>query len=157
MLLANSLLVPKWATWDHFRRLEAQGLMMFGQMTAGSWIYIGTQGILQGTYETFAAAGKKHFGGTSQGARSSPRVWVAWAARSRSRRRWPARVPRIEVDPTRMQRRLETRYLDEVTTRSTKRSRASVRVEDRALSVGLLGNAAEIVPRARAARQAPTS
>src|SRR5207253_11136533 len=62
VLLANSLLVPKWATWDEFRRLEAKGLTMFGQMTAGSWIYIGTQGILQGTYQTFAAAGEKHFG-----------------------------------------------------------------------------------------------
>src|SRR5499427_1914732 len=63
VLLANSLLVPRWATWEHFRRLEAQGLIMFGQMTAGSWIYIGTQGILQGTYETFAACGRAHFGG----------------------------------------------------------------------------------------------
>src|SRR3954454_22709469 len=62
VLIANSLLVPKWATWDEFRRLEAEGLTMFGQMTAGSWIYIGTQGILQGTYQTFAAAGQKHFG-----------------------------------------------------------------------------------------------
>src|SRR4051794_18388401 len=67
VLLANSLLVPKWATWEHFNRLEAQGLIMFGQMTAGSWIYIGTQGILQGTYETFAEAGRQHFKGSWAG------------------------------------------------------------------------------------------
>src|SRR3982074_963634 len=67
VLIANSLLVPRWATWEEFRRLEAMGLTMFGQMTAGSWIYIGTQGILQGTYETFAACARKHFGGTLAG------------------------------------------------------------------------------------------
>src|SRR6202011_4193686 len=67
VLIANSLLVPKWATWEEFRRLEAMGLTMFGQMTAGSWIYIDTQGILQGTYETFAAAARKHFGGDLAG------------------------------------------------------------------------------------------
>src|SRR5947209_3894003 len=67
VLLANSNLVPRWATWEHFRELEARGLIMFGQMTAGSWIYIGTQGIVQGTYETFAAAGRKHFGGDLAG------------------------------------------------------------------------------------------
>src|SRR4051794_33971333 len=71
VLIANSLLVPKWATWDEFRRLEAEGLTMFGQMTAGSWIYIGSQGILQGTYQTFAAAGEKHFGSSDLGGRQS--------------------------------------------------------------------------------------
>ena len=83
VLIANSNLVPKWATWEHFNELDRKGLMMFGQMTAGSWIYIGSQGIVQGTYETFAEAGRQHYGG------SSPRVWAAWAARSRSPRRWP--------------------------------------------------------------------
>src|SRR5438067_3630620 len=70
VLIANSLLVPKWATWDEFRRLEAEGLTMYGQMTAGSWIYIGSQGILQGTYQTFAAAGEKHFGSPGLGGRT---------------------------------------------------------------------------------------
>ena len=93
MLLANSNLVPKWATWDEFRRLEALGLTMFGQMTAGSWIYIGTQGILQGTYETFVAARKAYAertkkDGAALGAHRGPRA--GWAARSRSRRRWRA-------------------------------------------------------------------
>ena len=93
VLIANSLLVPKWATWDEFRRLEAEGLTMFGQMTAGSWIYIGTQGILQGTYQTFAAAAEKHFGARRPGRPHDPhrRARRAWAARSRSRGRWPAR------------------------------------------------------------------
>ncbi len=93
VLIANSNLVPHWATWDEFRRLEATGLTMFGQMTAGSWIYIGTQGILQGTYETFVAARRAYEARTTQGRRPSgcsPRASAAWAARSRSRRRWRA-------------------------------------------------------------------
>ena len=86
VLIANSNLVPRWATWDEFRRLEALGLTMYGQMTAGSWIYIGTQGILQGTYETFAACARKHFGGIARRAGwSSPAASAAWAGRSR----WP--------------------------------------------------------------------
>jgi urocanate hydratase len=85
VLIANSNLVGKWATWEHFRALEAEGKMMYGQMTAGSWIYIGTQGILQGTYETFAAAANRHFGGDRCGIGwSSPAAWGAWAARNRS-------------------------------------------------------------------------
>ena len=92
VLIANSLLVPRWATWDEFRRLEALGLTMFGQMTAGSWIYIGTQGILQGTYQTFAAAGEKHFGSPDlSGKTSSPPGLAGWAAPSLSPRRWQAR------------------------------------------------------------------
>ena len=85
VLIANSNLVGDWANWEQFRKLEAEGLMMYGQMTAGSWIYIGTQGILQGTYETFGAVAKKKFGGTLAGTSPSPPVWEAWAARSR----WP--------------------------------------------------------------------
>ena len=92
VLIANALLVPRWATWDEFRRLEAEGLTMYGQMTAGSWIYIGTQGILQGTYQTFAAAGETHFGSpTSPARRCSPPASGGWAARSRSPRRWRER------------------------------------------------------------------
>ena len=86
VLIANANLVPHWATWDEFRRLEAAGLTMYGQMTAGSWIYIGTQGILQGTYETFAEAARQHFGGTL-GAAALTAGLAAWAARSR----WPSR------------------------------------------------------------------
>ena len=86
VLIANSNLVPQWATWEHFRELDAAGLMMYGQMTAGSWIYIGTQGILQGTYETFAAVARKRFGGTLAGpARGHRRASAAWAAPSRWR------------------------------------------------------------------------
>ena len=84
MLIANALLVPAWATWDHFRDLEAKGLTMYGQMTAGSWIYIGTQGILQGTYETLAALARTHFDGTCAHRSSSRPASAAWAARSRS-------------------------------------------------------------------------
>ena len=88
VLIANANLVGDWANWDEFRRLDALGLTMYGQMTAGSWIYIGTQGILQGTYETFAAAGQKHFGGRPGRPRSSSRpASAAWAARSRWRSR----------------------------------------------------------------------
>ncbi len=92
VLIANSNLVRKWATWDEFRRLEKLGLTMYGQMTAGSWIYIGTQGILQGTYETFVAArrGGARSGGGKGSCRYSRRGSAAWGARSRSRRRWPA-------------------------------------------------------------------
>ena len=86
MLIANSMLVPAWATWEHFYELDRKGLMMYGQMTAGSWIYIGTQGILQGTYETFAEAARQHFGGIARGpARASPPASAAWAAPSRWR------------------------------------------------------------------------
>ena len=91
VLIANSNLVPKWATWEHFNELDRKGLMMYGQMTAGSWIYIGSQGIVQGTYETFAEAGRQHFGGNSRTSGSSRQVWAAWAARSRSPRRWRGR------------------------------------------------------------------
>ena len=90
VLIANSNLVPHWATWEHFHELDRKGLAMYGQMTAGSWIYIGSQGIVQGTYETFAEMGRRHFGGNSPANGYSPPVSAAWAARSRSPRPWPA-------------------------------------------------------------------
>ena len=117
VLIANSLLVPKWATWDEFRRLEAEGLTMFGQMTAGSWIYIGTQGILQGTYQTFAAAGEKHFGSPDLRGRTILTAGLGGmgGAQPLAATMAGAAILCIEVDPTRIERRLETRYLDEAT------------------------------------------
>lgn len=90
MLIANSNLVPHWATWEHFNELDAKGLAMYGQMTASSWIYIGSQGIVQGTYETFVEAGRQHYQGSLKGRWVLTAVWAAWAARSRWPRRWPA-------------------------------------------------------------------
>ena len=159
VLIANSLLVPRWATWDEFRRLEALGLTMFGQMTAGSWIYIGTQGILQGTYQTFAAAGEKHFGSPDlarpddpdRGARRHGRR--AAARGDDGGRGDPLRRGRPVTDPSAGSRRATSTRRP---SRSTTRSRACGRRlrEGRPLSVGLLGNAAEVVPGARAARRA---
>ena len=117
VLIANSLLVPKWATWDEFRRLEAEGLTMFGQMTAGSWIYIGTQGILQGTFQTFAAAGEKHFGSPDLAGRTILTAGLGGmgGAQPLAGTMAGAAILCIEVDPHRIERRLETRYLDEAT------------------------------------------
>jgi urocanate hydratase len=150
VLIANSLLVPRWATWDEFRRLEAEGLTMFGQMTAGSWIYIGTQGILQGTYQTFGAAGQKHFGSSSLTGRTILTAGLGGmgGAQPLAGTLAGAAVLCVEVDPSRIARRLETRYLDEATESlddALGRIRAAAR-EGRALSVGLLGNAADVVP-----------
>jgi urocanate hydratase len=150
VLIANSLLVPKWATWDEFRRLEAAGLTMFGQMTAGSWIYIGTQGILQGTYQTFGAAGQVHFGSSSLSGRTILTAGLGGmgGAQPLAGTLAGAAVLCVEVDPSRIARRLETRYLDEATESlddALARVRAAAR-EGRALSVGLLGNAADVVP-----------
>jgi len=150
VLIANSLLVPRWATWDEFRRLEALGLTMFGQMTAGSWIYIGTQGILQGTYQTFAAAGEKHFGSPDLRGRTILTAGLGGmgGAQPLAGTMAGAAILCIEVDPHRIERRLETRYLDEATD-SLDDALARVRAaatERRALSVGLLGNAADVVP-----------
>ena len=150
VLIANSLLVPKWATWEEFRRLESEGLTMFGQMTAGSWIYIGTQGILQGTYQTFAAAGEKHFGTADLAGRTILTAGLGGmgGAQPLAATMAGAACLCIEVDPARIERRLETRYLDEATTsldEALTRTRAAA-AEGRALSVGLVGNAAEIVP-----------
>ena len=150
VLIANSLLVPRWATWDEFRRLEALGLTMFGQMTAGSWIYIGTQGILQGTYQTFAAAGEKHFGSADLSGRTILTAGLGGmgGAQPLAGTMAGAAVLCVEVDPARIQRRLETRYLDDATESlddALRRVRDAAR-EGRALSVGLLGNAAEVIP-----------
>jgi urocanate hydratase len=150
VLIANSLLVPKWATWEEFRRLEAEGLTMFGQMTAGSWIYIGTQGILQGTYQTFAAAGEKHFGNADLAGRTILTAGLGGmgGAQPLAATMAGAACLCIEVDPSRIERRLQTGYLDEATSSledGLARMRAAA-VDGRALSVGLLRNAAEIVP-----------
>jgi urocanate hydratase len=158
VLLANSLLVPKWATWDEFRRLEALGLTMYGQMTAGSWIYIGTQGILQGTYETLAECARQHFGGTLKGR------WVLTAGLGGMGGAQPLAVTMndgvalvVEVDHQRIERRLKSGYLD---TAADTLEEAMTLVEEavqagRPLSVGLLGNAAEILPEIVARRVRP--
>ncbi len=150
VLIANALLVPRWASWDEFRRLEAEGLTMFGQMTAGSWIYIGTQGILQGTYQTFAAAGEKHFGSPDLTGKTILTAGLGGmgGAQPLAATMAGAAILCIEVDPTRIERRLETRYLDERADSlddTLRRVRTAAR-EGRALSVGLLGNAADLVP-----------
>jgi urocanate hydratase len=149
VLIANSLLVPAWATWEEFRRLEAAGLTMFGQMTAGSWIYIGTQGILQGTYETFAAVA------VANGWPSLAGRVVLTAGLGGMGGAQPLAVAMnggvalcVEVDPERIARRLATGYLDEWADDlrdAVERAQAAAR-ERRALSVGLLGNAAEVLP-----------
>ena len=150
VLIANSLLVPHWATWDEFRRLEGLGLTMFGQMTAGSWIYIGTQGILQGTYQTFAAAGERHFGSPELAGRTILTAGLGGmgGAQPLAATLAGAAILCVEVDPERIRRRLDTRYLDEAAD-SLDDALARVRAaaaEGRPLSVGLQGNAAEIVP-----------
>src|SRR5499427_5924259 len=150
VLIANSLLVPQWATWGEFRRLESLGLTMFGQMTAGSWIYIGTQGILQGTYQTFAAAGEKHFGSPDLRGRTILTAGLGGmgGAQPLAGTMAGAAILCVEVDPHRIERRLETRYLDEAAESiddALERVRAAA-AERRPLSVGLLGNAADVVP-----------
>jgi urocanate hydratase len=149
VLIANSNLVGKWANWDHFRELERKGLMMYGQMTAGSWIYIGTQGILQGTYETFVSAGRQHY----QSDLSGKFVLTAGlggmgGAQPLAATMAGAACLTIEVDPTRIQRRLETRYLDKSTTDIDVALAwiMEAKTAGQALSVGLLGNAAEVLP-----------
>jgi urocanate hydratase len=149
VLISNSMLVPKWATWDEFRRLEALGLTMYGQMTAGSWIYIGTQGILQGTYETFAAVADRYFGGTLAG-----RLLVTaglggmGGAQPLAATMNGAACLAIEVDRDRIERRLATRYVDEMalTLDEALASLESARSRKMPLSVALLGNAAEVLP-----------
>ena len=149
VLIANSLLVPQWATWEEFRRLESLGLTMFGQMTAGSWIYIGTQGILQGTYETFAAVAEKRFGGTLAG------TITLTAGLGGMGGAQPLAVTMnggvaicIDCDPSRIARRIEHGYLDVAAdglSDALRRAEAA-RDEGQALSIGLLGNAADLVP-----------
>ncbi|MBI5595250.1 MAG: urocanate hydratase [Elusimicrobia bacterium] len=149
VLTANSILVGHWDTWDHFNELEKKGLMMYGQMTAGSWIYIGTQGILQGTYETFAEAGRRHFGGSLE------RRLVVTAGLGGMGGAQPLAATMaggvmlaVEVDPSRIKKRLETRYLDvmETSLDAALVACAKAQKECRPLSVGLLGNAAEVIP-----------
>jgi urocanate hydratase len=149
VLIANSLLVPAWATWDHFRRLEAQGLIMYGQMTAGSWIYIGTQGILQGTYETFMAAARTHWksdlagrlvvsGGLGGMGGAQPLAATMGGGASIV----------VEVDERRIDRRIAQGYCDRKETSLDRALEAALRAkaERRPLSVGLLGNGAEVLP-----------
>src|SRR6266498_1120457 len=150
VLIANSLLVPRWATWEEFRRLEGLGLTMFGQMTAGSWIYIGTQGILQGTFQTFAAAAARHFGASDLAGRTILTAGLGGmgGAQPLAATMLGGAILCVEVDPSRIERRVRTRYLDEAT-ESLESALARVReaaADRKPLSVGLLGNAAEIAP-----------
>jgi urocanate hydratase len=163
VMIANSNLVPQWATWEHFNALDRQGLMMYGQMTAGSWIYIGSQGIVQGTYETFAEAGRQHYGGDWSG------KWILSAGLGGMGGAQPlaatmagASILLVECDPSHIDKRLATGYLDQ---RADSLDQALEMIrracEDKqALSVGLLGNAADIVPqilkRARAGGMRPS-
>jgi urocanate hydratase len=149
VLIANSNLVPRWATWEHFNKLDQAGLMMYGQMTAGSWIYIGSQGIVQGTYETFAAAASAHFDGSLEGR------LVLTAGLGGMGGAQPLAVTMnggcalcVEVDLRRIERRIETGYLDEraADLDDALRRLDGARAERRPLSIGLLGNAAEVVP-----------
>jgi urocanate hydratase len=149
VLIANALIVPQWANWDEFRRLEALGLTMYGQMTAGSWIYIGTQGILQGTYETLSAVGRKHFGGSLKG-RLTLTAGLGGMGGAQ-----PLAVTMndgvaivVEVDPRRIERRLETRYVDIMTESLDEALRLAQEAMRRGapLSIALLGNAADILP-----------
>jgi urocanate hydratase len=149
VLIANSNLVPKWATWEHFNELDRKGLMMFGQMTAGSWIYIGSQGIVQGTYETFAEAGRQHYGGELAD------KWILTAGLGGMGGAQPlaatmagASLLAIECQPSRIEMRLKTRYLD-VLAQDLDDALAIIAkacASRRPTSVGLLGNAAEILP-----------
>jgi urocanate hydratase len=149
VLISNSMLVPAWATWEHFYELDRKGLMMFGQMTAGSWIYIGTQGILQGTYETLAEAARQHFGGTLKG-----RLVVTaglggmGGAQPLATTMNEGVLVAAEVDRRRIERRLETRYLDvmvESVDEAIARALAAG-ADGRPLSIGVLGNAADVLP-----------
>lgn len=149
VLIANALLVPKWADWDHFLELEQKGLIMYGQMTAGSWAFIGTQGILQGTYETLSAVGKKHFGGSLKGR------LVLTAGLGEMGGAQPLAVTMnegvalvVEINPWAIERRLKHGYLDDWTDRLDEAVRMVVDAKQKgnAFSVGLLGNAADVFP-----------
>jgi urocanate hydratase len=149
VLIANSNLVPQWATWEEFRRLEALGLTMYGQMTAGSWIYIGTQGILQGTYETFAAIAAKRFGGSLAGTITlTAGLGGMGGAQPLAVTMNGGVVICVECDQSRITRRIEFGYLDEQADSEDDAIRRAVaaRDEGKALSIGLLGNAADIFP-----------
>lgn len=149
VLISNSMLVPHWATWDEFRRLEGLGLTMYGQMTAGSWIYIGTQGILQGTYETFAACADKYFNGSLSGKfLLTAGLGGMGGAQPLAATMNGAVILAIEVDPVRIEKRLKTKYLDKMVDNLKEALEIVLKAKERreALSVGLLGNAAEILP-----------
>jgi urocanate hydratase len=149
VLISNSMLVPAWATWEHFYELDRKGLMMYGQMTAGSWIYIGTQGILQGTFETFAEAARQHFGGSLKGRLVlTAGLGGMGGAQPLAATMNEGVMIAAEVDRHRIERRLDTRYLDvmvETVDEAVARARAAV-AAGRALSIGLLGNAADVLP-----------
>ena len=150
VLIANSNLVPDWANWPEFRRLEHLGLTMYGQMTAGSWIYIGTQGILQGTYETFAAVAAKRFGGTLAGTLTlTAGCGGMGGAQPLAVTMNGGAVIVIDIDPVRLRRRVETRYLDTVADDldDAVAQAVAAKQDRRALSVGVVGNAAVLVPR----------
>jgi urocanate hydratase len=148
VLISNSMLVPKWANWEHFNELDKKGLMMYGQMTAGSWIYIGTQGIIQGTYETFAEAGRKHFGGSLKGRV----ILTAGLGGMGGAQPLAASIAgavslTIEVDPTRAKRRIETRYIDELYENLDDALAAVEKAKKAgdARSIGVIGNAIDIL------------
>jgi urocanate hydratase len=158
VLIANSNLVPDWADWEEFRRLEALGLTMYGQMTAGSWIYIGSQGILQGTYECFSAIAERRFGGSLAGTLTlTAGLGGMGGAQPLAVTMLGGVVICVEVDPTRIERRLETRYLDTVATSldHAVRLASEARAERRPLSIGVCANAADAVAHLAAAGDAP--
>ncbi len=149
VLISNSVLVPNWANWEHFRELDKKGLMMYGQMTAGSWIYIGTQGILQGTYETLAEIGRQHFGGSLKGTLTLTGGLGGMGGAQ------PLAVTMnegvnitMEVDPHRIQRRLDTGYLDISSNNLDEAVQLAMNAKEngQALSIGLLGNCADVLP-----------
>lgn len=149
VLISNAMLVPAWATWDEFRRLEALGLTMYGQMTAGSWIYIGTQGILQGTYETFAACADKYFGGTLAGRfLLTSGLGGMGGAQPLAATMNGAAFLGVEVDGKRSERRLQTGYLDMMTDNLDEALEIVLKAKEKkeAISVGLVGNAADVLP-----------
>ena len=158
VLISNSMLVPKWATWDTFRELEHAGLTMYGQMTAGSWIYIGTQGILQGTYETFAEAATQRFGGSLAGTVTLTGGLGGMGGAQ------PLAVTMnggvalcVEIDPARIERRIKTRYLDRESDDLEEALRwvDEARSSREAVSIGLVGNCAEVLPELLARGFAP--
>lgn len=149
VLIANSLIVPKWATWEHFRELDRRGLIMYGQMTAGSWIYIGTQGILQGTYETFAEAARQHFNGDLKGRLIlTAGLGGMGGAQPLAGTMNEAVIITVEVDGERIRRRLETKYVDVLAQSLDEALKIAREAQSRKepKSIGLLGNAADVVP-----------
>src|SRR2546421_9432181 len=148
VLIANANLVPHWGTWDEFRRLDALGLTMYGQMTAGSWIYIGTQGILQGTYECFAAIARKHFGDSLRG-KLVVTAGLGGGGRGQALAATMNEATALiaEVDPSRIQRRLDKRYLDEQAPSLDAAIKRAIEARDRgeAVSIGVVANAVELL------------